>query len=122
MIDINCLLAHLQRATRLETKFQDGASSLILNPDHFIVQTTSWLLEPDQTLFSPIKGAKRPSGSATVHNCQDRSACHYSPMILTSTRFRRRPSNSVKDPVPCAKVEAALGHSDDHLAAHHAQL
>jgi hypothetical protein len=29
-----------------------------------------------------------------VRRCQDRSDCHYSPIILTNTRFRRRPSNS----------------------------
>jgi hypothetical protein len=50
-------------------------------------------------------------------------------MILTNTRFRRRPSRltgqpfrlASKDPLPGAKVEAAIRHRHHHLAAHHAQ-
>mgnify|MGYP001828310341 CR=1 FL=1 len=90
---------------------------MTLNPGHSVVQAISLLLEPSHSLFSPIKGAKLPRGSATValrailHDCQDDSECHYSPMILTSTRFRRRPSRltcqpfrlASKDPLPRAK-------------------
>jgi hypothetical protein len=47
-------------------------------------------------------------------------------MILTSTRFRRRPSRltgqpelpALKDPLPVAKIQTAVGHRDHHLAAH----
>ena len=62
----------------------------------------------------------------------------YSPIILTNTRFRRRPSRlpgqpfrlALKDPLPRAKdfgelneaVEAAIGDSNHDFAAHHAQL
>jgi hypothetical protein len=100
LIGIICLLAHLHRAAKLETRFQAGARSLILNPGHHILQTITWLLERNQILFSPINCVKLPGGSATValcarlHSCQDSSERHYSPMILTNTRLRRRPSNS----------------------------
>ena len=51
-------------------------------------------------------------------------------MILTKTRFRRRPSRlpgqafrlALKDPLPGAKIEAAIGDGDHHLAAHHLPL
>jgi hypothetical protein len=51
-------------------------------------------------------------------------------MILTNARFRRRPSRltgqpfslASKDPLPGAKVEAAVGDSNHHLAAHNLPL
>jgi hypothetical protein len=54
----------------------------------------------------------------------------YSPMILTSTRFRRQPSRltgqpfllASKDLLPGAKVEPPVGERYDDLAAHHSIL
>jgi hypothetical protein len=54
----------------------------------------------------------------------------YSPIILTSTRFRRRPSRlagqpfrlASKDLLPRAQVEPPVGDRHDDLATHHAQL
>ena len=76
MIHINWLLAQLVRAAWLEIAIQAGAKNLILSPGHLVVQAISWL---------------RPT-RATIHYAHDSTEHFYSPMILTKTRFRRRPS------------------------------
>jgi hypothetical protein len=63
-----------------------------------------------------------PDIATGVRLCQDSSESPYSPMILTSTRFRRRPSRlpgqpfrlALKDPLSWAEVEPAIGHRDHH--------
>ena len=67
-----------EAAAWLETMIQAGTESLILSPGHFVVQTACSLWRT----------------RATIHYAQDSSERTYSPMILTNTRFRRRPSNS----------------------------
>ena len=60
---------------------------------------------------------------------QDSFEHPYSPMMLTSTRLRRRPSRltgqpfrlALEDPLSGAKVETAVGHRHHHLAPPHAQ-
>jgi len=86
----------------------------------------------ESLILSPAKVSYRSS-----YCFQDSSERPYSPMILTNTRFRRRPSRltgqpfrlASKHPLPGAKdfgelsraVQAAVGHCDHHFAAHHAQ-
>jgi hypothetical protein len=76
--------------------------SLILSPGIFVVRTLSSLW--------PTR--------ATIHYAHDSSERTYSPMILTNTRFRRRPSRlpgqpfrlALKDPLPGTKdFSEALG-------------
>jgi hypothetical protein len=58
--------------------------------------------------------------------CQDSSERTYSPMILTNTRFRRRPSRltgqpfrlALKDLIPGAEIEPAVGHRHHDFTAH----
>jgi hypothetical protein len=106
LIDISWLLTQLDRAAWLETNFQAGARSLTFNPGHFVVQTISLLWHT----------------RTTIHYAQGTSKRTYSPMILTNTRFRRRPSRlpgqpfrlASKDPLPGARVETAIGHGHHH--------
>jgi hypothetical protein len=86
----------------------------MFHPGHSVVQTISslWLTR------------------ATIHYAQESSEPSYSPMILTSTRFRRRPPRlpgqpfhlASKDPLPGAKIETALCHGDHNLLPHHLPL
>ena len=71
------------------------------------------------------------SGICTLyHIALPLAKSHYSPMILTSTRFRRRPSRlpgqpfrpTPKDLLPGPETQPAPGDRHQHLAAHHAQL
>jgi len=59
-------------------QFRSGLRMKLSDPAFFVVQAISWLW--------PIR--------ATIRYAQDNSERTYSPMILTNTRFRRRPSNS----------------------------
>ena len=98
------------------------AGSLTLNPGPSVVQTIS--------RYWPTRKA--------IHYAHDSSERIYSPMILTNTRFHRRPSRlpgqpvrlALKDALPRAKgsgeqsetILPTVGHRDHNLAAHHAQL
>jgi hypothetical protein len=109
LIDINCLLAQPVRAAWLETMTQAGAESLILSPGRFVVQAISWLW--------PTR--------ATIHYAQGSSGCTHSPIVLTNTRFRRRPSRlagqpfrlALKDPLPGAEPEPAVRHRHHRCAS-----
>ena len=59
-----------------------------------------------------------------LEDCQHSSDYHYSPTILTDTRFRRPPRLprqpfrlALKDPDPGAIVQASVGHRDHHGCA-----
>ena len=75
-MDVLMLRAQLYRAIQLKTEIQARAERLILSPGHFVVQTISSLW--------PTR--------ATVHCAQSSSERTYSLIVLTNTRFRRRPS------------------------------
>ena len=108
MIDINCLLAQLDRVAWLETTIQAGAETLILNSGHSVALTISWLWHT----------------RATIHHAQDSSdGAYLLPYDLDQHPLPPPPVKlPVKDALPGAKIETAVCHGDHNLAAHHLPL
>ena len=85
---------------RSKIEIRAGAESLALSPGLFVGPTISLLRHT----------------RATIHYAQDSSERTYSPMILTNTCFRRRPSRLkgqplglvLEDLLPRAKVQTAV--------------
>jgi hypothetical protein len=110
--------------TRETVIFQNDKSLVVTLPDkianfnrnvpgHFVVQIISWLWHT----------------RVTSDCAQDSSDGDYSPMILTNTRFRRRPSRlpgqpfrlASKDPLPGAKDFGELGEAVEMAIDHRHQ-